>query len=198
MRAMTWMTCLLLLGGCRTVGLPDDVAKYGPEVAPGGKIEIEVAADGSILEMEYEVGSDWIPEPAHRAAAAAVAGCPGCKGGAPFNWELEWMGGGWSYEVKFRSGDHEHEVIVDAVGRVLLQEVTVAEKDVPAAVLSAAREAVPGGKVTSRERITGPGRDEFHVKVEKDGIHYKMLISPAGVVTRKAREVRAEIEVPVR
>ena len=89
-------------------------------------------------------------------------------------------------------------MLFDTAGNAKLWEVEVDQAAVPAEVLSAARAGVQGD-VRSIEEIRDSEQRivEYHVKLNANGVRWKMIISPTGTRTRVYREVPAEIEVPV-
>ena len=89
--------------------------------------------------------------------------------------------------------------VIEANIRETERELTRSEA--PAAVLAAAEARIPGGTFRSVERIEGHGPErtaEFHVKFERDGASYKVVLGPDGTIHRAVRETRGEIEIPLR
>jgi hypothetical protein len=158
---------------------------------PAGLIEMELDRDGTLREIEVDVPLTALPRPVLDAASKAF---PGARfTGA----EREVQGDVRGWEVKFELDGLGGEVVTDDAGNVRETERELRESDVPPAVLSASATAVPGSVLVSTEVIEHEGERSYHVKRERDGASYKIVLSPAGEVIRKVREARAEIEIPL-
>jgi len=184
-----------LLSSCASSGglgqVPAGTVELYDMCAPAGLMEIELARDGTVLEMEADVSPADLP-PAVRDAA--LERLPGASiTGA----EREIHTDGRFWEVKLTHESREWEVICDDAGRVVETEQELRRDEAPAPVLEAADAAV-AGSFKSVELIEGRSGTCYHVKKERDGASYKIVLSPEGKVLRKVREQRAELEIPLR
>jgi uncharacterized membrane protein YkoI len=187
---------LLALGACSSTGslggVPDDLVDLYDAVRPGGVMELEVDRDGSIREMEAEIPVESLP-PAIVAAARARYPQARITGAER---ELTRAGAGW--EVKLEHEGSMVELVYDEDAELLELERELRRSEAPSVVLEAAKHAITGGTFKSVEVIEQGDEQLYHVKLEKDGMSYKVVLTPEGEVTRKVREQRAEIEIPLR
>jgi hypothetical protein len=163
-------------------------------VPASGMIEFAVDKDGDVTEVEYHVSKDAIPEKVLQSAEEMFPGALLADA------EKEWVGSTLYYEVTKKKGGEAYEVMMTPKGKPYRMEMTVKPSDVPAGVLGAADEAIPGGRRSSVEKILDGDKNllEYHIKKEVKGIKYKILVGPDGEVLCVYREVPAEIEVPVK
>lgn len=186
---LTLASCASSSGGLGT--MPVGVVELYDAASPTGLMEVELARDGTVLEMEADVDPASLP-PGIRSAA--LERLPGATiTGA----ERELHPDGRFWEVKLTHEGREWEVICDDQGKVVETEQELRREDAPPAVLAAANKAV-GGSFRSVELIEGRSGTSYHVKKLLDGASYKIVISPEGEVLRKVREQRAEIEIPLK
>ena len=184
-----------LLASCASSGglghVPAGAVELYDLCAPGGLMELELARDGSVLEMEADVSPADLPAAVREAALAKLPGAS--ITGA----EREIHSDGRFWEVKLAHEGREWELICDDSGKIVETEKGLRRDEAPAAVLQAADRAV-AGSFKSVELIEGRSGTCYHVKKERDGASYKIVLSPEGEVLRKVREQRAEIEIPLR
>lgn len=182
----------LVLAACRT-GLPtSDLVELYDEGAEAGMIELEMERDGSITEAEVDIDVADLPPAVVAAARARLPG--GEITGAEREIQLD----GSAWEVKMRADGRDWEFVIDADGTINEVERELAENEAPAAVLAAAKRAVPDSTFKSVEVIEhADGREEYHVKRLRNGVSYKTVLAPDGTVLRRVREHRAEIEIPL-
>ena len=171
--------------------MPVGVVELYDGAKPDGLMEIELARDGTVLEMEADVSPEVLPAAIRSAALGRLPGAT--ITGAEREMHVE----GRFWEVKLTHQGREWEVICDDAGKVVETEQELRREEAPAAVLSAADAAV-AGTFKSVELIEGRSGTSYHVKKERDGASYKIVLSPEGKVLRKVREQRAEIEIPLR
>jgi uncharacterized membrane protein YkoI len=197
-RTLTLLGSSLLLGlascasGSKGLGtMPVGIVELYDGAQPDGLMEIELARDGTVLEMEADVPPDALPAAVRSAAMARLPG--GTITGA----ERELHPEGRFWEVKLTHQGREWEVICDDAGKVVETEQGLRREEAPAAVLAAADQAV-AGSFKSVELIEGRSGTSYHVKKTMGGASYKIVISPEGKVLRKVREQRAEIEIPLK
>jgi hypothetical protein len=158
---------------------------------PAGLMELELDRDGTLREIEVDVPLTSLPRHVLDAASKAF---PEAKFvGA----EREVQGDVRGWEVKFELDGLGGEVVVDEEGNVRETEREVPEAKVPEAVLTASAAAIPDSKLTSAEMIERAGDLSYHIKRERNGASYKIVLTPDGKVLRKVREARAEIEIPL-
>lgn len=181
-------------GACRSSAgrLPAGIVDLYDDAAPGGWMEIEAERDGRVLEMEAEIPVGALPAAVRAAAEREL------PGGRITGAEREIVGGRRGYEVKKHKDGREYELVFSAAGELLEKEVTLSRDEAPAAVLQAAAAAMPGATFRSVERVERGKEVLYHVKYTRDGASYKLVLAPDGRVTRKVREQKAEIEIPLR
>lgn len=186
---------LIPVAACASSGLgemPTELIDLYDQALPTGVIEIEVERDGTIREIEADVPGEAVPA---RALDAALAAVPGSEiTGA----ERELHTEGYFWEVKLIADGRAWEVVTDEEGEVHEIEQEIDRSEAPAAVLVGADAAVPGGSFVSVELITHGSEREYHVKKDRDGARFKIVLAPDGAVLRAVREQRAEIEIPLR
>jgi len=171
--------------------MPASVIELYDLAAPDGVIEIELERDGSLREIEADIRLEDLP---NEIAAVALREVPG---GRMTGAERELRRDGSAWEVKLVQGGRNWELVVDESGRVLETEKELAQGEAPAVVRNAALAAIPGGEFATIELIERPGELEYHVKLERGGGRYKVVLDPEGGVLRRVREARAEIEIPL-
>lgn len=184
-----------VLASCRSRELgtaPEELVDLYDRAAPEGVIELEIERDGAIREMEAEIPIGDLPA---RVREAALAEAPGALiVGA----ERELQREGEFFEVQLWHEGRDWEYIVDEHGRIQEVEKKLHRFEHPRAILAAADAALPGGALKSVESVEHASRGTvYHVKKERDGASYKLVISPGGEVQRIVREARAEIEIPL-
>jgi hypothetical protein len=190
------IAAFLALGACASTGnlgeVPEDLVDLYDAVRPGGVIELEIDRDGSIREMEADVPVEALPA---AVVAAARARHPGARiTGAER--ELTREGTGW--EVKLELEGRMLELVYDEEGELLETERELRRSEAPNVVLASAMQAVDGGTFISVEVVEQGDTKLYHVKLEKAGVSYKVVLTPEGEITRKVREQRAELEIPLR
>jgi uncharacterized membrane protein YkoI len=202
MRFAAGLFVLVALAGCQAAepnGDRETVYKLPPEViqlynegTPAGWMELEVEADGTIFESEAEISYEKVPSNVKQAAEAEL------PGGQVTGAEAEYVNGTRAYEVRKTVDGQEYELVFSEDGTLLEKEVSLDIADAPAEVIENAQAAIPGGEIKSVERIEHPDKEiVYHVKLEKDGASYKVVLSEAGEVLRKVREAKAELEIPL-
>jgi hypothetical protein len=181
-------------GGRSGATIPARLVALYDEARPDGMIEIEADRDGGVVEMEAEVAVDALPAKVRESADKVV------PGGRIIGAEIEYVGDRKAWEVQKDVDGKKHEIVMTEDGTVLEREIEIAREDAPQEVLDAATRAIEGGTFKSVERIEIGGGSEtrFHVKLERDGASYKVVLAPSGNVLRKVREAKAEIEIPLR
>ena len=105
---------------------------------------------------------------------------------------------GPAWEVKFDVQGVDWEVVVDERGRIVETEQAIDHRAAPAIVIANAERAIPDALLLSVELIRRGDEEEYHVKRERLGVSYKVVLTPDGTVLRRVREARAEIEIPLR
>lgn len=171
---------------------PGELVELFDQLAPDGALEIEFERDGRFGDLEAEVPVDTVPD---FVRAAVDAAHPGARIVAA---EREFQDGAWTWEVGFEDGDGGVQVVVDGTGAILETERELSPSEAPEAVLRAAERAIPSSNLVSLDVVTSESAEEYHVKRERGGARYKVVLTPEGAVLRRVREARAEIEIPVR
>lgn len=186
----------LLAGACRSSSdlgrVPTSIVDLYDQGSPDGVLEIELDRDGTLREIEVDIGPGELPPPVREAALARQPG--GVITGA----ERELTSRGAAWEVKITHEGRRWEYVMDDAGRVLETEKELLPDEVPQAVSDAAEAAMPGGVVVSVEIVESAEHVEYHVKRLIDGATYKLVVAPNGRLIRKVREARAELEIPLR
>jgi hypothetical protein len=120
-------------------------------------------------------------------------------GGTYTDAERESHGGQVYYELKRVVDGRAVEAMFTADGELFSEEIEIPADRVPQAVKAAVAARHPQGRDHSYEEIRDATRtiEEYHVKLVEGDAHYKILVSPAGIVRGTYLEGPAEIEVPV-
>ena len=155
-------------------------------------VEIQLDENARPVEVEYHILPAAVPA---NVMAAMDELHPG---GRAVEAEKEFVGGVLYWEVTKEIDGLEIEAMFRVDGKLHSEELEVLSADVPEAVQQAVRERL-GGSVNKWEEIRNGQRDlvEYHAKVAADGMRYKIMLSPTGVVRGIVREIPAEIEVPL-
>ena len=158
------------------------------------KIEMVMDDLGRQSEIEYHIPPENVPAVVRQAMDQLHPGGPFT--GA----EKEYNGGMLFYELTRVVDGMEMEVMFYPDGKLHSEELQVPEGSVPAIVRSTAQEALGGGTVTKWEEIRNYRRElyEYHVKITKAGMKYKVMIGLKGELLAIFREIPAEIEVETR
>jgi len=190
---MGFITVFALLTGCASHYFPSSTSRDVLIVPPDGKVEFAVDEDGRVEEVEFHCKPAELPQAVLQAADLAYSG------GRIVDCEKEHRDGDVYYEVTKEINGREFEVLVTPEGVIERREIEVDAGSLPQAVNAAADQAVPGGRRTKSEEIRDRENklEEYHVKIERQGLRFKVVLTPEGRVLRVARETLAEIEVPV-
>ena len=87
-------------------------------------------------------------------------------------------------------GDGWMEIEAERSGKIIEVETDIDVAQVPAAVMDAAKKALPGGQVTGAEyEIVGKKR-AYEVKMSKGGIGYEFVFTPDGKLIESEKEIR--------
>ncbi|MFQ5505373.1 MAG: PepSY-like domain-containing protein [Planctomycetota bacterium] len=177
----------LIVCGCRGPGLNN------AEAGAANKIEIALGSGGQYAEVEYHIPPERVPQAVRDAMNRLHPGA------AFDDAEKEIIAGTTYYELTRTVDGRAVEAMFHADGTLHSEELQVPRNRVPRVVRAAIDSRYPDGEVTSWEEIRDGNRElnEYHVKVERSGKHYKVILSAEGLVTRILREVPAEFEVPV-
>jgi uncharacterized membrane protein YkoI len=156
------------------------------------QIEIAMNAQGKMTEVEFHISPGQVPEVVRQAMDKLH------PGGAFTGAEKEWNDGKLYYELTREVKGMEVEAMFTPDGQLYQQEIEVAQSSVPAGVQTAARAALSGGKVRKWEEIRDADNAliEYHVKMARGGMNYKVKVTTGGRVTHVYREIPGEIEVP--
>ncbi|MEW6746590.1 MAG: PepSY domain-containing protein [Planctomycetota bacterium] len=194
MRLLGLIPVALLLEACATSGFPSSIREDVGLVPAEKVIEVGLDASGGIAEVEFHVAASAVPEKVIAAAnelmpQGEIVGC-----------EKEYQGATLLWEVTKKVDGKDYEVLFDAGGHAIDWEIEVDAKDVPQAVIDVAKTEVSGGTVTKVEEIRDAAKalQQYHVKMTKDGIRYKIALSLDAKLLAVYREATAEIEVPLR
>jgi hypothetical protein len=190
---MGFVTVFAFLTGCGSHYFPNDTARDVMIVPPDGRVEFAVDEDGRVQEVEFHCKAADVPQAVLQAADQAYSG------GRIVDCEKEHRDGDVYYEVTKEINGREFEVLVTPKGFIERREIEVDAGTLPQTVNAAADQAVPGGRRTKSEEIRDEENEleEYHVKIERQGLRFKVVLTPEGRVLRVLRETLAEIEVPV-
>lgn len=171
--------------------VPPAVVALYDQASPAGTIELEIDRDGNVREMEAEIPVDQVPQ---IAADAAMRRLPA---GRVVGAERELTMRGEAFELKFDVQGVAWEIVVDASGAIIEEEEAIDVRRAPNAVLATSERAVPDSLLLSVEVVRRGDVEEYHVKRERFGASYKIVVAPDGTLQRAVREARAEIEIPL-
>ncbi|QDU85109.1 hypothetical protein Pla163_22340 [Planctomycetes bacterium Pla163] len=172
--------------------VPIQIVELYDLAAPDGVMELEIDRDGNLREIEADVSVLELP------AVVADAALRHLPAGRVVGAERELTSKGPAWEVKFDVEGRGWEVVVDEQGRIIETEQSLSLREAPAVVLASAERAIPDALLLSVELIRRGDESEYHVKRERLGVSYKIVVAPDGRVLRRVREARAEIEIPLR
>jgi hypothetical protein len=157
------------------------------------KLELELAADGSVRELAlYHSDDARIPD-AVKAKVDEVY--PGAKVKL-FESELEGPERREVFEVEVETADgQECEVEATAAGELIYTECEIEAESLDDALKAAVKATFPAGEIKEAEVVERPGAaKETAVEVEVDGVTHK-LVFVSGELRRHAVEIKAEIEL---
>jgi uncharacterized membrane protein YkoI len=147
----------------------------------------------AVKEVEFHVKAESIPVQILRRAKEEM------PGGVIDDCEIEYHGDNLYYEVTCVVKGREQEVMMTQDGKLHRWEVEVSPKEVPPVVLKAAKSKIKDAELKKAEQILDGKWNvlEYHFKMEKGGIKYKVIVSLGADRVEVFRETVAEIEVPV-
>ncbi len=180
---------LVLTGACRA---PRGASWSQGDALAAESVELEMNATGGVVAIEYHVTPELVPESIHAAMNALH------PGGRVVAGEREMVGGELFWELSKEIDGREVEVMFRLDGTLASEELEVAANDVPETARTAV-EALMDGRITTWEEIRDGERNlvEYHAKIEASGRRFKVAVGADGAVRSVAREIPAEIEVPV-
>lgn len=183
---------LALLAACTGLGrMPSVVVEMYDLAKPDGMIEIEAERNGAILEIEADIPVADLPEQVRNAAMNKL------PGGQITGAEYEMIGKSRSYEVKMSKDGRDYEFVYDVAANLLESEKELKRHEAPKGVVEAALLSIPNSQFKSVELIHAGGKEVYHVKCVRAGASYKVVLTPDGTITRRVREQRAELEIPL-
>lgn len=193
-RNRSWLVLAsLLLGSCAARPMLHPEVVQEVHMIPADDIlEMRVDASGRILESEVHTTPDQLPELVRQAMERVV------PGGVIVSCEKEHQGKRELWEVEKRVAGLKREVLFSPGGDVVSTEFEIPIADAPAKILGAADTWVRGGEILSVEEVRGEGGLAYHVKKQAEGMRYKLVLTPGGELVVALRELRAEVEVPLR
>ncbi len=167
-------------------------------IIDGRKIEIEVAADGTLLEREEEISLDQVP------AAVKATILKEAKGAAITEVEKESSKGKTFYEAEWVVGGKEVEIKVAADGTLLGREVEEDDDDddeaialdrIPAKAREALLKYAKGEKFTDIERETVRGVVFYEAEWMVNGREHEAKVTADGTLVELEEAVDAR-DVP--
>ena len=181
---------LLVTAGCESSGTGFDVAA----ARDSESIEMQIDQKGRLSEVEYHVAPKSVPQPVQDAMSrlhpsARITGAEREISDGVLYWELSGDIEGREVEAMFLPDGTLHQ-----------EEIQVPMNTVPGPVRETVRREWPDAVIRAWEEIRDGKRNvlEYHVKLERNGRRYKLMIAPDGRLGTVVREVPAEVEVPVR
>jgi uncharacterized membrane protein YkoI len=125
---------------------------------------------------ESKIALTSIPVPAQEAIARAVG-----------SGELEKIvkeneDGVTAYEAEFEVNDVDHTVKVDAAGAILEEEVEIAVKDLPAAVVAAIKARYANAEMEEATMVTEGSKSFYEVSVEVGKKERELKVDAAGAI----------------
>ncbi len=186
------ITLALLCAACAGPRISEDVLDVARATMPGGQFHIEFGPDGRVLEAGGEVPLEALPDKVRASLDAAHPG--GHTTGAArlvVDGEPLWL-------VAKRIDGRDFEFLVRGDGKIQGGEESLARTFWPAAVLSAAHDAVPGAKLERVERVWGvEARDgeSYHVKFVDRGESVRVGVTAEGQVVRVVRRMAGQVRV---
>ena len=184
-----------LLAACASsdVGsIPDELIVLSDAAAADGTIELAVERDGEIRQMNATIPVSTLPANVREAALLKFPGAQVTGASREVHPEGDF------YEVQVSQAGRAHEIVLDDEANVKTVVRAVDRKDVPQVVVDSADRAVPGGTFTGAEQIERGDETCYRIRKTRDGVAYNVLVKPDGTVERRAREARAQIEVPIK
>jgi hypothetical protein len=151
------------------------------------------AAASIVSAAEKKIKKEDVPAPV-LAAVAAQYPRAALK---HFEQEPADDGKGVQYEVQIDDGGRIADVIVAPEGRILVEELEIAQKDLPPAVAKALAASKYGkGKVTTVEKLTEPGQADsrYEILVDGAGGKHELLFDAAGVLREDEKKGPGEDE----
>ena len=175
------------------LGIPQEIVALAQDTRAGGQFMLEVDAAGKVIAYSAEIDVAQVPAACKDAIEKAA------PGGKVVSAEKEIIGGTTYFEIEKEIGGLRVEVLATPEGKVAGSERVIRDKDVPAAVLSAANVLVPEGEVVAVERVEGPeslGAPEHHVKKKISGGEViRIRVTEKGAV-EVLRKLKSELKVP--
>ena len=194
-RARLFSLLPLLAAACSTPAplgsVPTELIDLYDRGTPTGILEVEVNRDGTVREMEVEIAVADLPTPIREAALAAE------RGATVTGAERELTLDGPAWEVQLLQEGRKVELVLSEDGRILEIERELRRDEAPRSILAAADAAIPGGTFQSVEILHKGRSTEYHVKKERAGARFKVVVSTEGETLRVVREAKAEIEIPI-
>jgi hypothetical protein len=187
-------TLLFLATACASTGFPPQTAEEVRKVPADKRIEISLTPGSfKVAEVEFHVNAESIPAHILKIAKDAV------PDGEVQDCEIEYHGGDKYYEVTFLVGGEEWEVMLTDQGQLHRWENSVKPEAVPELVLKKATMTVKGAQLGKAEQILDGAKNllEYHFKMMKDDIKYKIVVPLDAQSVQVYRETKAEIEVPL-
>jgi hypothetical protein len=193
--ALILSVVILFICGCASTGFPPQTAKETAKIPADKGIEISLAPGSfDVGEVEFHVNAESIPVSILKRAKEEM------PEGVIDDCEIEYHGGDKYYEVTMVVKGKEQEAMFTEAGKVHRWEVEIAPMEVPPMVVKTAESVLKGAEMKKAEQILDKGWNvqEYHFKMEKEGVKYKVIVSLGADRVQVFRETVAEIEVPIR
>lgn len=183
----------LCFTACASNRVPSDVNALAHETMTDGEFIVELAPDGGLVSIEAWIPLDDVPRVCRETAEREV------PGGREVYAEKEIVDGVLYYEVVKEMNGIHYELLMHPDGRLAGREDPLPMSEWPAAIVNAAKAAVPPGQVVACERVSGPeaiAGEDYHVKIDVGGEVQRVSVTNDGRIIKVIRKMKAEVRVP--
>jgi hypothetical protein len=188
-----YFTAVFLCAGCATSGMPREVVDIARSTTVAGAFHVEYDADGRVVEAAGAVPLEAVPA---KCRASADADRPG---GRQTGAERVYVDGAMGWMVAMEIDGRALEILLRDDGTALGGEEVLPQSAWPAAVVQAAKAAVPGASLERVERVWGAeirGAEAYHLKFLDRGESVRVGVSEDAKVLRVVRRLAAQVRVP--
>jgi uncharacterized membrane protein YkoI len=138
-----------------------------------------VLITASVAASERRVAMDDLPGPVQEAVREYT------KGLKVIGFEEETEDGKTLYEVEVRVDGKTRDILFDATGKVVEDEMEVALDSIPEAARSALEQAAGGGEINKVEAVTKDGITVYEAKIKKDGKKSEVVVGADGMIQKQ-------------
>lgn len=187
------LTALALCAGCAGPGMSDDALDIARSTMKGGEFHVEFDSDGELVEAGGAVPLESVP------AACRAAVDKAHPGGRQTGAERMYLDGAGGWMVAKEIDGRALEILLRDDGEIFGGEEVLASTAWPAAVVEAAKAAVPGASLERVERVWGTearGAEAYHMKFNDHGESVRVGVSAEAKVLRVVRRLASQVRVP--